>query len=159
MADEFEISGIAYRSDKLSSFDQLFIVQKLTPLAASFLPIAQATIQKEASGTPIGIAILKMDVSSLMPLATGIAGLPEADTKAIFGRCLSHVQRGMKSPAGTSWAPLWSATADTIMFDDIDLHTMLTIVAHVVQRDVLPFIAALLSKSIGGVGPAQTPTS
>lgn len=148
--DEFEVNGNTYRSDKLNVFDQGFIVQKLVPLAVSFLPVAQAAMRNSGGGTPAIAAILQIDINSVMPLAAGISSLPEADVRDIYARCLSHVQRGSKSPAGVAWAPIWSSQAGALMFDDIDLDAMLTIVIHVIKRDILPFIVARLSRSIGG---------
>lgn len=155
--EEFDLNGVTYRARKLNAMDQLFLVQKLTPLAASLVPVIQAAA-REASSGPLAGALLKMDVSDLMPLAHGIASLPEEDTKAIIGRCLSHVERGTKTPAGTGWAQVWSKTADACMFEDIELFTMLTIVAHVVKKDLAPFFGALFSGSTGA-GLLQTSNS
>ncbi|MGR7993833.1 phage tail assembly chaperone [Xanthobacter sp. ZOL 2024] len=155
--EEFDLNGITYRARKLGAMDQLFLVQKLTPLATSLVPVIQAAA-REASGGPLAGALLKMDVADLMPLAQGISSLPEQDTKAIIGRCLSHVERGTKTPAGTGWAQVWSKNADACMFEDIDLFTMLTIVAHVVKKDLAPFIGALFSGSTGA-GLLQTANS
>ena len=156
--DEFDLNGVPYRARRLNAMDQLFLVQKLTPLAASLVPVIQAAAREAAGGAPLAGALLKMEVSDLMPLAQGIAGLPEADTKAIIARCLSHVQRGVTSPAGTSWANVWSTSAEAPMFEDLDLFTMLTIVAHVVKKDLAPFFGALFSGSTGA-GLLQTSNS
>ncbi len=155
--EDFDLNGVLYRARKLNAMDQLFLVQKLTPLAASLVPVIQAAA-REASNGPLAGALLKMEVGDLMPLAQGIASLPEADTKAILARCLSHVQRGVTSQAGTSWANVWSTSAEAPMFDDLDLFTMLTIVAHVVKKDLAPFFGALFSGSTGA-GLLRTATS
>ena len=80
--------------------------------------------------------------------------MPEADTNDLIARCLSHVQRGSVSPAGTSWANVWSTSANAPMFD-LDLMTMLTLVVHVVKKDLGNFIVGLLSGSTEGVGLFQ----
>jgi len=158
-ADEFELGGVRYRARRMGAKDQFFVVRKLTPLMGSFIPMIQAVAKQNATGGNMVKALMSMDVAQIMPLAQGIAGLPEADTDEIISRCLSHVQRGSTSPAGTSWAPVWSTSASKPMFEDMDLLTMLSLVVHVVRKDLANFMVALSSSSIAGAGPSQTLSS
>ncbi|MFG1260028.1 hypothetical protein V5F79_22130 [Xanthobacter flavus] len=158
MSDEFEINGIQYRARKLSAMDQLFVARQLTPLIGSFVPLLQMAAREAAVGGNVAGAILSLDVAQVMPLAQAIADLPEKNTNDLIARCLSSVQRGTTSPAGTTWASVWSTSANRPMFEDLDLMTMLTLVAHVVRKDLGNFIPALFSGSTGGAGLFQTPT-
>lgn len=148
-ADEFELGGVRYRARRMDARNQFFVTRKLTPLFGSFIPMIQAVAKENAFGGNMVKAILSMDVAQIMPLAQGLASLPEADTDDIIARCLSHVQRGSVSPAGTSWAPVWSTSANKPMFEDMDLMTMLSLVVHVVKKDLANFMDALSSGSIG----------
>lgn len=155
-AEEFELGGVKYRAQKMGAMDQLFVVRKLTPIIGTFVPLIQAAAKTGGSG--VAATIMSLDVAQLAPLAQGIAGLPEADTNDLIARCLAHVQRGATSPAGTTWAQVWSTSANRPMFD-MDLMTMLMLVVHVVKRDLGNFTVALLSSLNGGAGPIQTPSS
>lgn len=157
--DEFEIGGIRYRARRMNARDQFFVVRKLTPLAGSFIPMIQATAKQNAAGGNVLGAIMSLDVAQVMPLAQGIASLPEADTDELLARCLSHVQRASTSPAGTTWAPVWSTSASKPMFEDMDLMTLLSIVVHVVRKDLANFMLALFSGSTGGAGLSLTSNS
>lgn len=159
MDDEFDLGGIRYRARKMSAKDQLFVARKLTPLIGSFVPLLQMAAKQASVGGNIAGAIMSLDVEQVMPLAQGIASLPESDTDDLIARCLSHVQRGSVSPAGTTWSNVWSTSANKPMFEDIDLMSMLTLVAHVVRKDLGNFIPALFSGSIGGAGLIQTSNS
>lgn len=157
--DEFEIGGVLYRADRLSAMDQLFVARQLSPVVTAFVPLLQSAAREAAAGGNVAGAILALDASQIMPLGQAIADLPERNTNDLIARCLSKVQRGSKSPAGTSWAPVWSTSAGRPMFEDMDLMTMLSLVIHVVRKDLGNFIPALLSSSSGGAGLFQTPTS
>jgi hypothetical protein len=152
--DEFELGGEKYRARKMSAMDQLFIARKLMPIVGTFVPLIQAAARQVSSGGTVATAIMSLDVAQLTPLAQGIASLPEEDTNALIARCLSHVQRGSTSPAGTSWANVWSTSANAPMFD-FDLMTMLLLVVHVVKKDLGNFTGALLSGSTEGAGLFQ----
>ncbi|MFG1302178.1 hypothetical protein V5F49_20535 [Xanthobacter sp. V3C-3] len=153
--EEFDLDGVKYRARKMAAMDQLFVARKLTPIVGTFVPLIQAAARQVQSGGTVATAIMSLDVAQLAPLAQGIASLPEEDTNALIARCLAHVQRGSVSPAGTSWANVWSVDAGRPMFD-MDLMTMLTLVVHVVKKDLGNFTGALLSGSTVGAGLFQT---
>lgn len=156
--EEFDLGDVKYRARRMSAMDQLFVVRKLTPIIGSFVPLIQAAAKHASEGGSVAATIMGLDVAQLTPLAQGIASLPEADTNDLIARCLVHVQRGSTSPAGTTWAPVWSKDANRPMFD-MDLMTMLMLVVQVVKKDLGNFSAALFSGLTGGAGPLPTSNS
>ncbi|MDU5837763.1 MAG: hypothetical protein E6Z53_11970 [Pantoea sp.] len=129
---EFEIKGVQYRTAKLSVFDQLKVSRKLLPVLAGMLADFQG-IKAAAEG---GDAYKAME-TALPKIADSLAGMSEEDTNAIIFPCLSVVSR----QNGKSWSPVMSQ--GTLMFDDIDLMSMLQMVGRVVGDSLGNFLPAL----------------
>lgn len=134
---EFEIKGVNYRASKLSVFDQLKVSRKLLPVLAGMLGDFQG-IKAAAQGGDVNKAI----ESALPKIADSLAGLSEEDTNAIIFPCLSVVAR----QNGKVWAPVMVQGA--LMFDDIDLMSMLQIVGRVVGDSLGNFLPAAPDKEI-----------
>ncbi|MDU5474022.1 MULTISPECIES: phage tail assembly chaperone [unclassified Pantoea] len=126
---EFEIKGIQYRVAKLSVFDQLKVSRKLLPVLAGLLGDFQ-NIQAATKGGDI----YKAMETTLPKIADALAALSEDDTNAILFPCLSVVAR----KNGTTWAPVMSQ--GVMMFDDIDLMSLLQIVGRVVVDSLGNFL-------------------
>lgn len=138
---EFEINGQKFRSAKLNAIEQFHVFRKLAPV----LGAAGAMI---GALKPGGLGATSID--TLMPLVHAIAELPEADCDAVLSKCLSVVQRGVETSAGTAWANIWSVEAKRMMSDDInDAVTMIQIAVHVIQDNIGNFSNALPSGSTG----------
>ncbi|WP_210531142.1 phage tail assembly chaperone, partial [Pantoea ananatis] len=118
---EFEIKGINYRASKLSVFDQLKVSRKLLPVLAGMLGDFQGIKAASQGGD-----VYKALETALPKIADSLAEMSEEDTNAIIFPCLSVVAR----QNGKVWAPVMSQ--NELMFDDIDLMSMLQIVGRVV---------------------------
>ncbi|WP_313619539.1 phage tail assembly chaperone [Pantoea septica] len=129
---EFEIKGVQYRTAKLSVFDQLKVSRKLLPVMAGVLSDFQG-IKAAAEGGDV----YKAMETALPKIADSLAGMSEEDTNAIIFPCLSVVSR----QNGKSWSPVMSQ--GELMFDDIDLMSMLQIVGRVVGDSLGNFLPAL----------------
>nr|DAL18046.1 MAG TPA_asm: tail assembly chaperone protein [Caudoviricetes sp.] len=129
---EFEIKGVQYRTAKLSVFDQLKVSRKLLPVLAGMLADFQG-IKAAAEGGDV----YKAMETALPKIADSLAGMSEEDTNAIIFPCLSVVSR----QNGKSWSPVMSQGA--LMFDDIDLMSMLQMVGRVVGDSLGNFLPAL----------------
>ncbi|WP_048784608.1 phage tail assembly chaperone [Pantoea vagans] len=129
---EFEIKGVQYRTAKLSVFDQLKVSRKLLPVLAGMLADFQG-IKAAAEGGDV----YKAMETALPKIADSLAGMSEEDTNAIIFPCLSVVSRHN----GKGWAPVM--TQGTLMFDDIDLMSMLQMVGRVVGDSLGNFLPAL----------------
>lgn len=134
---EFEIKGVNYRASKLSVFDQLKVSRKLLPVLAGMLGDFQG-IKAAAQGGDVNKAI----ESALPKIADSLAEMSEEDTNAIIFPCLCVVAR----QNGKVWAPLMVQGA--LMFDDIDLMSMLQIVGRVVGDSLGNFLPAAPDKEI-----------
>lgn len=134
---EFEIKGVNYRASKLSVFDQLKVSRKLLPVLAGMLGDFQG-IKSAAEGGDVYKALEK----ALPKIADSLAEMSEEDTNAIIFPCLSVVAR----QNGKVWAPVMSQ--NELMFDDIDLMSMLQIVGRVVGDSLGNFLPAAPDKEI-----------
>lgn len=134
---EFEIKGVNYRASKLSVFDQLKVSRKLLPVLAGMLGDFQG-IKAAAQGGDVNKALEK----ALPKIADSLAEMSEEDTNAIIFPCLSVVAR----QNGKVWAPVMSQ--NELMFDDIDLMSMLQIVGRVVGDSLGNFLPAAPDKEI-----------
>ncbi|KFC07595.1 putative bacteriophage protein, partial [Trabulsiella guamensis ATCC 49490] len=77
-------------------------------------------------------------LEKVLPRIAGeLSALSEEDTNAIIYPCLAVVAR----QNGKTWAPVFNSGA--LMFDDIDLFSMLQIVARVVADSLGNFLPAL----------------
>lgn len=134
---EFEIKGVNYRASKLSVFDQLKVSRKLLPVLAGMLGDFQG-IKAAAQGGDVNKAI----ESALPKIADSLAEMSEEDTNAIIFPCLSVVAR----QNGKVWATVM--VQGELMFDDIDLMSMLQIVGRVVGDSLGNFLPAAPDKEI-----------
>lgn len=134
---EFEIKGVNYRASKLSVFDQLKVSRKLLPVLAGMLGDFQG-IKAAAQGGDVYKAL----ETALPKIANSLAEMSEEDTNAIISPCLSVVAR----QNGKVWAPVMVQGA--LMFDDIDLMSMLQIVGRVVGDSLGNFLPAAPDKEI-----------
>lgn len=129
---EFEIKGVQYRTAKLSVFDQLKVSRKLLPVLAGVLADFQG-IKAAAEGGDV----YKAMETALPKIADSLAGMSDEDTNAIIFPCLSVVSR----QNGKGWSPVMAQ--GTLMFDDIDLMSMLQMVGRVVGDSLGNFLPAL----------------
>jgi len=134
---EFEIKGVNYRTSKLSVFDQLKVSRKLLPVLAGLLGDFQALKSATQGGD-----VYKALETALPKIAESLADMSEEDTNAIILPCLSVVAR----QNGKVWTPVMSQ--NELMFDDIDLMSMLQIVGRVVGDSLGNFLPATPDKEI-----------
>lgn len=128
---EFEIKGVQYRTAKLSVFDQLKVSRKLLPVLAGMM----ADFQSIKAATQGGDVYKAME-TALPKIADSLADMTEEDTNAIIFPCLSVVSR----KNGNAWAPVMNQ--GELMFDDIDLLSMLQMVGRVVGDSLGNFFPA-----------------
>ena len=132
---EFDINGVDYRATKLSVFDQLKVCRKLLPVLSSIVPDL-ALLRETAAATAGDREKTSQVISTILPkIADVVAGMPEEDVNAILFPCLSVVTR--KTTAG-NWAQVFRD--GSLMFDDIDLFTMLNIAGRVAADNLGNFL-------------------
>lgn len=141
---ELEHGGNRYRIGKLNAFEQLHVSRKVGPLIPRLVPAFMA-MAKEGSA-------LDQIAQLLEPFAEAFADLPDEAVEYVAGTCLGVVQRQQ----GTSWAAVWNKQGKCLMFDDMDLSSMLPLVIRVIAENLGPFISGLLS---GQTQPTTTPAA
>ncbi|BDH44891.1 hypothetical protein TUM12370_09350 [Salmonella enterica subsp. enterica serovar Choleraesuis] len=123
---EFTLKDSDYRVVRLSVFDQLRVARKLLPLLAGVISELKGEGDDVRSGEGMMAAI-----------ARAVSELSEDDCNAIIHPCLSAVAR--KHQGG--WVAVFSQ--GSLAFDDIDLMTMLQLVARVVADSLGNFLQEL----------------
>lgn len=134
---EFEIKGEKYRTSKLSVFDQLKVTRKLLPVLAGIMPDIQSiksAVAPKVDGGTNSEAVYGVMEKALPKIAEKLADMTEEDTNAIIYPCLSVVAR----QNGKVWAPVMNS--GELMFDDIDLMSMLQMVGRVVGDSLGNFL-------------------
>lgn len=139
---EFQIKGINYRTAKLDVFQQLKVSRKLLPVFAGLVSEFGALKAQATAGNSGAV------LESVLPrIADTLAALPDEDVNAVIHPCLSVVSR----QHGQGWAPVFPQGA--LMFDDIDLFTMLQLVARVVADSLGNFLKELPDSETAGPSP------
>lgn len=152
MGSEFEINGVTYRTGKLDAFQQLYIVRRLAPSIGKLLNAVEGMV-----GRPEGGGDLKslMTASSSLLAEGGTDGLgafAEAITEAIYTltdkdmefvitTCLKTVRR--KDGTNNKWVQV--IREGSLMFEDLDLITMIRIVVEVIKDNLSAFSGSLPS--------------
>ncbi|WP_312740900.1 phage tail assembly chaperone [Cedecea neteri] len=129
---EFEIKGIQYRTAKMGVFEQLKVSRKLLPVLAGMVSEFRSVQEKIQSKDTEGA------MSSILPrIADAVSNMSDEDVNAILFPCLSVVSR----QHGKNWVPV--CQQEQMAFDDIDLFTMLQLVARVVADSLGNFLQEL----------------
>lgn len=136
---EFEIKGQQYRANKLNVFDQLKVSRKLLPVLSGLLGEI-SVIKQFTAGKITTDDALK---TALPVLAQTLSDMSEDDSNAILHPCLSVVSRKQ----GNSYTPIFNN--GQLMFDDIDLMSVLQIAARVVGDSLGNFLGELRASEPG----------
>lgn len=141
---EFTIKGQDYRLAKLSVFDQLKVTRKLLPVLAGMMADFGSIRALLPGNVRLG-NLENVDLGQMGPvfervlprIAEELSALSEEDTNAIIHPCLAVVARKHMN----GWTPVFSQ--GVLAFDDIDLFTMLQLVARVVADSLGNFLPEL----------------
>ena len=138
---EFELSGNTYRIGKLDAFKQFHVSRKIAPIIPTLIPVFVRLSQDKKLTEDLGA------FSELLgPFAEGLASMSDEDSEYIIAMCLAVVSR---KAGGDTWAGVWNKSANSCMFDDMDLGVMIQIVIKVIQDSLGPFIQGLLMSQAG----------
>lgn len=141
---EFEIKGQQYRANKLNVFDQLRVSRKLLPVLSGLLGELKVLKQLKSGQITLDDAFK----TALPAIAQTLADLSDEDSNAIIHPCLSVVLRQQ----GSHYVAIFNN--GQLMFDDIDLMSMLQIVARVVGDSLGNFWGGLQEKQAQEAAPA-----
>lgn len=145
---EFEIKGVKYRTAKLDVFQQLKVSRKLLPVLAGLVSdfgTLKSMMVRDSEGKLVFGEKRAFDALDIVlpKIADTLAALPEEDVNAVIHPCLGMRQHEK------GWVKIFDQGA--LMFDDIDLFTMLQLVARVVADSLGNFLKELP----GSVTPTQ----
>lgn len=139
MAD-FEINGIKYQCGKMNAMTQFHVSRRLAPLLSSLTALAQGE---------------KMEpMQILASLMSEISKLSDADCEYVLYACMAVTTRDQGGGRGN--ANVLAGDGRTVMFPDIDMLTMLTIAANVLQDNLSGFFpSGVLASVEAGTGQAS----
>jgi hypothetical protein len=144
MTTETKLKGQSYRLGRLNAFQQLHVSRKIGPLIPKLVPAFVALSSDKDAFADMG----KLSEIAA-PFAEAFAEMPDEVVEYVVGTCLGIVQRKQ----GSAWAPVWSSQGACLMFDDVDLTTILPLVVRVITDNLGPFISGLLT---GQMQPNQS---
>ena len=159
---DYEIAGERYQSSKLNAFTQLHVLRKLGPVLAKIGPAfmmiatqprlvmnADGSVATNDDGSPRTVEpnILD-DIGAIGPALEALSEMSEADCEYVLQRCLAVTRRFQLG----AWAPVFNEQAKRLMFEDMDLPTMLQIARQVLGDSLAGF-------SRGGAPNSDAPPS
>lgn len=146
---EFTIKENTFKADKLNIFEQFKVARKLSPLIGEFFSKMEVRGLSKISGN--NEEILK----AILPVITQyIAELPDNDVNEIIYPCLSVV----KIKQGSTYSAIFNKQSKTMMFDDISMFDMLTIVYYVIKDSLGNFFQELQGNPLTVERAVQLPT-
>ncbi|HEO9729827.1 TPA: hypothetical protein QIM59_000232 [Klebsiella aerogenes] len=143
---ECTIKGVNYRANKLGVFEQLKVSRKLLPILAGLMAdfsTIKTMLPKTTTLDSGNLDKLEPVFNTLLPrIADELSKLTEEDTNAIIHPCLAMVVR----ENGKQWTPVFRS--GELMFDDIDMFSMLQLVARVVADSLGNFLPELADNAM-----------
>ncbi|CAB4149543.1 hypothetical protein UFOVP558_7 [uncultured Caudovirales phage] len=137
---DFQIGERHFKLSKINALKQYHIVRRIAPILGDILPSI-----KDVAGAMKDQAKLteqeKFDQIAVMagPLFSGMAKLSDKDSEIVLFGLLAAVE--MKQPETNSWARL--VVNDQMMFQDLDLPTMLQAAGRAFMFNMAGFFAVL----------------
>jgi hypothetical protein len=166
---EFQIGEITYMVAKLDARSQFHIVRRLTPVLGGLVVLAPALgksykgiKEKVKRGEKVNVGEILSDDSFIDGAGKGISAMADA-LSSLSDETADYVLFGLlvavkrKMPQGTGWASV--STGTQMMFDDIDMATMLRLAWESIAFNLGGFFAALPSDLKEAVQKASAPSA
>jgi hypothetical protein len=134
-----EISGVTYRTGKLSAKKQFHIARKLAPLLASF---ADSGLLKSKPKDADELLSLLAG-----PMAHALSEMKTEDADFVIDSCLEVVQRRQMVGQHETWPLVF--VSGTIMFHDIDMPAMMNLTINVLRDNLGSFFPTTPPKPAG----------
>lgn len=129
---EVEIKGVKYKIGRLSAMKQMLILKRATAILGAF----QSAFGNQGGEQP---------EKALESMGQAISQLPDESLEYIVKTCLDACER---KEAGGGWAQV--AVKGDIMFADLDLLTLLSLVSHALLENFRSFFQELPSIALAG---------
>lgn len=140
---EFPVGERTYRCAKLGAFSQFHVSRRLAPLFAG---------AAAADGEDL--------LSRLRGAVQALSEMSEENANYVLFNCLSVVQ--VKLDGDKGWSAIYSASANRMMDDTIDMMQMLQIVGEVLVDSLGNFTSALppgLMAMVAGAASGSSPSA
>lgn len=135
------VNGIEYQFAKINAVEQFHVVRRLAPIIGDLLAALTSKIPAGQSMQSLKDSFTEADGAELMvPVANAIAKLSDEDANYVLFKLLQSIQRKQQ---GGGWAHIKVSGKDILMFDDIDMPTMLKLAGLSLMENLGGFIAAL----------------
>lgn len=141
MADnnDFTIGGRSFKLSKINAMKQFHVVRRIAPILGDMLPALKdvARVHKNAENMSQDDQFEQM-ATIISPIMTGLARLSDADANFVLYSLLAAVE--MKQDSG-NWAKI--SNGDMLLFDNLDLPTMLQAAGRAFAFNMIGFFAVL----------------
>lgn len=141
---EFELEGRTYRVGKIDARAQFHIVRRLAPVLGELAGALQGRITApavESDDEAKKAKTAKAAVEALPPIANAISRLSDSEADYVIFGLLKVVVR--KQDQGLGWGPV--TTGEQLMYDDINMTTMLKLAWKALSFNMSGFFNALPS--------------
>jgi hypothetical protein len=158
---EFRVGDHLYRSRKLNARQQFHVARRLAPLVGQLMSLGPALSQlpTPASDTaPDETAVAATSQAfegAIEALAMALARIPDNDCDYVLDHCMAVTQRAAGNGGGPAWADIWNERAHRLMFEDIDMPTMMQIAAEVLRDNLSAFFSMLPAAGTPNTAQAQ----
>lgn len=132
---DVKIGDNSYRVAKLPAIKQLNLARKLTPVVAGMGSMIGAFDAEN-------LEQIANSLKDFKPFADALAAMPDEQFEGLMLLCLTAVSR----QSGSVFTPLLASNG-AMMFDDVDLPTLLQLIWVVIQENVLGYFLAPASNS------------
>jgi len=130
MSETLTVGGNEYSIGKMNAIKQFHLARRLAPAIAAITTVSvQSPVSAEQNdGTDFFAAIAG-------PLSSALANMSDEEVESIIFPCLAVVQRKI---AG-AWTPVKAKGQNALMYEDIDMATLVQIVIAVVKENLGSF--------------------
>jgi len=145
----FTVGDFDYRSDKLDALTQFHVSRRLTTVVLGLAPLIALNATVEDLATVIS-ADLGQNAKLLEPVLNAVSKMPDEDVNYVVSKTMQRVFRAVKNPSTGSveaWTPMWSASSNALMFDDVSLSDLVQIVWYALRDNLNDFFSGSLSGS------------
>jgi hypothetical protein len=174
---EIEINGTRYRVNRMNVFDQAHVARKVAPVIFSMgkgystalakLPQQRPAPSPEHSSNGANGGTDEFETpeppdpqelaqeneilfETIGPIADVLAKMSDEDVNYVLKKCLAVCAKHN----GQSWVPMMRG--DNLMFEELDLGTLMQLTMEVVQDNLGPSLRGLLGQSLGVAEPSQS---
>lgn len=124
---EIPIGSDFYRVGTLDAFKQFHVARRL---ASVFFALGSVKSKMSALASPDEDSLL----GAFEPVAQALGGLSNEDSEYVLKTCLTVVQKKQ----GDAWANVMASNG-ALMFQDLDMKTMMQLVVAVIQENMGSF--------------------